>query len=210
MRRQHELARALQRDKVLCQLADLARIPPISEQPRAWFFSVILNTVFDAWDNDDRRIVEIEARSDEPLSRAIDALRAARQATADLNKEQREALWWPIAEIEQGIDRFLEWVTGKAKRTHGRTQRRGRPLGTVKRSTFETFIRDLLQASRYAGRELTFEKNIGKGTLIDAINLLEPYLPTGFIPRPLPSTLQRIKTALRRTRKGSPYSRTNN
>jgi hypothetical protein len=49
--------------------------------------------------------------------------------------------------------------------------------------------------TRRARGGFTLEKNIPAGTLIEAIELLAPHLPRGFVPDPLPgSTLQRLKT----------------
>jgi hypothetical protein len=71
---------------------------------------------------------------------------------------------------------------------------------TVKDATFQNFVRNLLIHADWTGGSLTFEKNIGRGTLIDAINLLAEHLPSGVVPPPdkLPlSTLQRIKSRYR-------------
>ena len=76
----------------------------------------------------------------------------------------------------------------------------GRRSGTVKNWIFQNFVRDLLISATEASGRLTLEKNIGRGTLIEAIKILEPYLPTSLVPRPLPvSTLQRIKDIHNRT-----------
>jgi hypothetical protein len=49
-------------------------------------------------------------------------------------------------------------------------------------------------------RELTFDKNEEKGTLIEALRELAPYLPEGVHPDKLsPSNLQRIKDAASRS-----------
>jgi len=52
----------------------------------------------------------------------------------------------------------------------------------------------LLWDVRAAGGRLTLDKNSGKGTLPETLELLSPHLPPGFIPRVLPlSTLARMK-----------------
>jgi hypothetical protein len=90
----------------------------------------------------------------------------------------------------------------EAERIKRRVHRRGRRAGTVKDRMFQIFVRDLLLATEACGGRLGFEKNIGKGRLVEAINILKPCLPKGFVPTPLPlSTLQRIKSQLAKRRR---------
>jgi hypothetical protein len=56
------------------------------------------------------------------------------------------------------------------------------------------FTLNLLLDVRAAGGQLTFDKNSGTGTLVEALALLRPYVRPGIIPNKLPSTLARIKT----------------
>jgi hypothetical protein len=59
---------------------------------------------------------------------------------------------------------------------------------------YTSFTLRLLLDGRAAGGRLTLDKNSGKGTLPEALRLLSPYLPSGFIPKALPlSTLAQIK-----------------
>jgi hypothetical protein len=74
---------------------------------------------------------------------------------------------------------------------------RGRPGGRfafpLTGSLIEFAFRLLLDI-RAAGGRLTLDKNVGKGTLIETLELLRPHLPSGYIPRSLPlSTLARVK-----------------
>jgi hypothetical protein len=72
----------------------------------------------------------------------------------------------------------------------------GRPKGRVNDLILGQLVRDLLHITERAGGRLTFTKESGTGTLIDAIALLAPYMPSGVVIRsPAHSTLQRIKTA---------------
>jgi hypothetical protein len=74
------------------------------------------------------------------------------------------------------------------------SRRQGRKSGAVKDLRFQHFVRNLLVDAKLTGGKLALEKNIKKGALIDAINMLAPHLPVGFVPKPLKmSTLQRIK-----------------
>jgi len=79
---------------------------------------------------------------------------------------------------------------------------RGRRAGTVKDWIFQKFVWDLLISTTTADGSLTFEKETPRGTLVDAIKKLAPYLPDGFVPDPPPgSTLQRLKDSCTRTEK---------
>jgi hypothetical protein len=201
VRRNNELADALSCDDVFRRLADLARIPKI-EVARRYFTDGLLNLMFDAWERDDARLATSRLGTINPkLSKAVDVLRSAKQALADLDKKDREGLWWPIVEIERGIDRFLELMIGETEQVRPRTYARGRRSGTIKNPTFRIFLRGLVKCAVASGGRLTLEKNIRKGTLIDAIDMLAPYLPDGFVPESLPfSTLQRIKSSLTQRR----------
>jgi hypothetical protein len=69
---------------------------------------------------------------------------------------------------------------------------------TVKDVISQNFVRDLLIDADQPGGTPTIEKNIGRGSLIDAIKLLTEHLPEGVAPEKLSwSTLQRIKSRYR-------------
>jgi len=68
----------------------------------------------------------------------------------------------------------------------------------VKDWPFRDFVSDLVMHTRAAGGKLTLEKNIGTGTLIQALDMLAPHLPRWFVPRcPPHSTLQRVMTEVK-------------
>ena len=70
---------------------------------------------------------------------------------------------------------------------------KGRRTGSVARWIFQEFVWHLLLSTSEVGGEFTFAKEPLTGTLIGAIEMLAPYLPDGFVPKPLPgSTLQRL------------------
>jgi hypothetical protein len=57
---------------------------------------------------------------------------------------------------------------------------------------FAAFVVKLRRAARAAGGRLGLQKNIEKGPLLEAIKILAPHLPDGFVPKPMStSTLQR-------------------
>ena len=188
----------------LPRLTDLARVP---SDRHSNFHGIVLDVVLNAWKNTDVRAAALRLPSTDPaLYRAVAALRSAKRALADLDERHREAQWWPIAEVERGVDRFLMWVLGEeAERIKRRVHRRGRRAGTVKDQMFQIFVRDLLRAAEACGGRLGVEKNIGKGRLVEAINILKPCLPRGFVPTSLSlSTLQRIKSQLAKRRRYKP------
>jgi hypothetical protein len=81
---------------------------------------------------------------------------------------------------------------------------RGRRSGSVKNWIAQNFISDLLISTTNAGGALTLEKNIRKGSLIDAVGLLTHYLPDRLaLSRLSTSTLQRIKDAISRAQRAS-------
>lgn len=74
----------------------------------------------------------------------------------------------------------------------------GRGKGTVNDPTFHNFVGSLLIGASMFGGFFTLDKNFKRGTLLEALDALRPYLPKGVIPydlRPHLATLQRIKTA---------------
>jgi hypothetical protein len=89
-----------------------------------------------------------------------------------------------------------------------RPRPRGRPRGgafskILARSLVEFTLRLLLDV-RAAGGQLTVDKNLGEGTLLDALNLLRPYLPRWF-PRKLPvGNLDKVRTLDRKIAHESP------
>ena len=179
------------------QLADLARVPK-TEEARTNFSRLIVLTVRGVWSD-----FELSAHPawKNPRPRPRDAASeeiAARTRRPwyppGLSERDLEELFWPH-EVE-------EFTQNRPTRVH----RRGRPRGRVKNREFQVFVRGLFLAAQRAGGRYTLEKNIREGTVIEAINILAPYLPDGFVPKNLPfSTLQRIKS-----RKRGHHSRTKN
>lgn len=53
----------------------------------------------------------------------------------------------------------------------------GRPKGTIKHLECRFFVLDLLDVVDAAGGKLQFDKNAKRGTLLDALRLLAPYVP---------------------------------
>jgi hypothetical protein len=174
-------------------LADLAKVPEEPPGRRQWFQRQLFNIIHDAWDKQENMDALAALTKDRAYADVIKHLRSAKQALAQLSKIDREVLWFPIAEIESGIDRFLDMHGADSPKPGPR--RRGRPKGNVKYSPFRNLVWDLLELTWVTGGNLSLEKNVGRGTLIDAIGRLSQYLPSDLAPQKLSApTLQRIKT----------------
>jgi hypothetical protein len=157
--------------------------------------------------NDDRPIKEVER-----------ALRAAYAAVRALSEQQR-GLFEQAADIRLSCNEALEYasfpegstliilealveasstMTGRSP-TFAPRDGRGRPAGTVGDWQFRTVLGALWQATNECGGNLTFscKGNEGYGTMVEALEILSPLLPTGFIPRKLPAkTIERVKATL--------------
>jgi hypothetical protein len=200
------LVSALLRIDMPLRLAEVARVP---EENRDRFWLAVFGAVLDAWEHDDSRKMALALKQNEVLSRAMVALRAARQALADLEEECKKVgpsgrggladsfVWGMLqeltAEIQQGMDRFFICVREDTEPPRRRAHRSGRPRGTVKNRRFRVFLRELSRAAKVFGGRLGLQKNIPKGALLEAIEIVAPHLPDGFVPKSLSvSTLQRI------------------
>jgi hypothetical protein len=102
-----------------------------------------------------------------------------------------------LLETTSQIARLLSLVAGKPQprspSQSPQTLKRGRKPGGTKDPASQEFVWSLLISTRAAGGRLTLEKTGRFGTLIDAIEMLTPYLPETFVAL-RPTTLQRIKT----------------
>lgn len=86
----------------------------------------------------------------------------------------------------------LRFAEGRSKRQRGRPYNDNKGVGN---GSLELFTLRLLWDVRSAGGKLTLDKNLGSGSLVDALTLLRPYLPARLIPISLPfSTLAGIKS----------------
>ena len=194
-------AKYIARHEVLCKmppefvssLAGLANIPNAPPQRCQWFQRAIHNIIREAWDRQENLDGLAALTKQRAYADLIKKLKSIKRALAQLGNTDRGLLGFPIAEIESGIDRFLEMVG--ADSPPRRPYRRGRPKGNVKNASFQKFVWDLLEVTWEANGNLSLEKNIGEGSLIKAIKMLSQYLPSDLVPQNLPaSTLQRIKT----------------
>jgi hypothetical protein len=189
------------------QLAELARVP---EENRDKFLLAVFEAVIEAWEHNASREMAASFIQNEVLLRAINSLRVARQALADLDEEckkvgpigrrglgESQRLPELIADIEQGMDRFFKWTLEETESPRPRAHRRGRRPGTAKNRRFRVFVRTLTNAAKACGGRLGLQKNIPKGALLEAIKIVTPHLPNGFVPKSVSaSTLQNIISGL--------------
>ena len=189
---------------VRLQLADLARVP---EEKREEFCNAIRLPLRLVWKLDRRAK---GTRAGKALVRTAEAARALHEGFADLNADDRKwidelldasleyKLFLPaLPRLVRELEHLFSVAVGKAPlQDASRTSRDGRRKGVVKDLAFHEFVRYLLLvAEGWCGGKLTFDKNKKRGTLIDAINILRPYLPQWIVPSPLPfSTIQRIRS----------------
>jgi hypothetical protein len=110
--------------------------------------------------------------------------------------------WGPYFDNFQKVTNELTGLLSEAQSCL-EAKPRPNPQGRPRRGAFSLhlsgslveFTLRLLLDVRAAGGRLSVDKNLGGGTLLDALNLLRPYLPRGFIPRKLPvGTLDRVRT----------------
>ena len=79
--------------------------------------------------------------------------------------------------------------------------RRGRRRETGSHPIFQDFVFELLNVAGSFGGGFSFDKNYETGTLLEAIEVLKPYLPPGVVPKVIPlPTIQRIVTRYRKAR----------
>ena len=188
----------LQHDGVMRRLADLARVPE-TNGARENFSRLIVRTLAGPWSDSELRILYPALKNPGPRDAASEELDARWNAASlrwlrhhsGLSERDLEEIFWPLD------------VWGRSEQIQPQAHRRGRRRGTIKNPAFQHFVRGLFLAAERAGGRYTLEKNIGKGTVIEAIDILAPYLPRGFVPRNLPfSTMQKIKGTLPKRRNG--------
>lgn len=191
---------------VALQVATIARVPT---EEREEFCQRVCGSMQMIWERDRRAVTPKPGHA---LLKAADAASTLNEALGSLNKVDREWIerllalepWsegrlrslsetvWLLAFLfSSAIGGSIPEVSGKAVLR----EKSGRRKGTVKDMMFEVFIHHILVHVTEASGELTFDKNAGTGTLVDALNIFRLCLPKGFVPNALPlSTIQKLKT----------------
>lgn len=114
---------------------------------------------------------------------------------ADRSEENGGVVRRPTIDDYGNLAKQLAEITARVVNLP-RDMRPTREGGTAPRSYLgQLFVKGLLTSVDEAGGTLTLDKNLGEGTLIEALSVLKPYLPQEFrITEVSPSTLQRWKT----------------
>jgi hypothetical protein len=183
------------------KLADLAHVP---KAHRDGFWWAVGDALFDCSLTQGDIRANLELQRNASFASAVEALKSARQALARMDESAREAFRGRFLAVQEAIDEFLTALEGlktepKQPLRSDTLGQRGRPAGTVKDRASQEFVYKLLECATLHGGRFTLEKNIRRGTLIEALELLAPYFPEGVAPEKLSSsTLQRILDAHRR------------
>jgi hypothetical protein len=184
--------------EALPKLIERAGIP---EACRTSFWHAVLDALHDCLLTQGSIHAYSELRKNPSFAGAVDALKSARQALTQIDESAREAFRGGVLEVQGAIDDFLtalDELNPEPRRINPLRQE-GRPAGAVQNSASQDFVRKLLECAILNGGALTLEKNNSKGSLIEALALLAPYLPEGVDPEKLSaSTLQRIVTTHRK------------
>jgi hypothetical protein len=198
-------------DEVLQQLANLGHV---SSDQHNFFFSAIRMHVQTAWElsalvkrgltkkngaallRAALELYEVLGNLNNDDGKLIDEILGDKSALA-LGKISGEGLHG-LRRTAYELVLLFSLVTGKPHPGYPYEARqlrhRGRRPGTKKDSVFQNFVCALLIFTNRVRGRFTLEKNGPTGTLIEAIEMLAPHLPVGFVPDPLPgSILQRLK-----------------
>jgi hypothetical protein len=178
----------LKEDGLYARLAGIAQVPATAIEELWTGVSYELSIPW-GWDKPVRRSEKSAVRrSKKPalvqLRRALRTLRELPEIVLNVEpQELREELFSePLSSVQ----------TKPPPRPRGRP--RGGAFSKCITGSLVEFAFCLLLDVRAAGGRLTLDKNRGTGTLVDALDLLRPYLPQGFIPQRLPfGTLDRVR-----------------
>jgi hypothetical protein len=197
-------------NEVFQQLADLGDVPVAQ---RKFFFDSVRTNVQTAWELDGLVKGGLANKRGATLLRAALTLY---DALGNLNNDERDFIEGILGRTGlfenissgrvDGLRRtayqfalLFSLVTGKPHPRYPhqgpKPRQRGQKPGWVKHPIFHNFAFDIYLSTKVADGNLTFDKNGPLGTWLDAIEMLAPYLPAGFVPEPFPgSALQRLKT----------------
>ena len=194
------------------RISDLARVPP-SERER--FRDYACGLAEETWWRDKQAAL---ARPGLALMKVAKAARMLHEAQLKLGKRDRacvkrvlerepavfEDQFERLPQTAWQLDFIFSTATGTSMRSGSERPptNRGRKRGSVSNRSFQKLVRDLLLAAFAAGGKLTLDKNSGKGTLIEALNILRDHLPPRLVPNALPfGTIQKIKIRFNQSRR---------
>jgi hypothetical protein len=183
------------------KITDLARVP---QKQRRYFQDRLIMSLKLVWCSYN---ILPQPSKDSSLSRAFQAAVSLHEALAELTPAERERVddvfhhdhfRWNAGwrEIAFRLGENLRYACGgeiglRPVEEGPRPKRKGRRPGTVKNPQFGEFVLNFVCDTFFDGGRLTFEKNGPSGSLTRIIDLLTPYLPSGFVPDPLPGSSMR-------------------
>jgi hypothetical protein len=174
-------------NEVLLGLAELGNIP---QEKRKAFSDFITSSLLEI------RVISEQHHNEEAVSKAVRTAQKLKRELANLDLKDREKL--VDQSFEDEIDRFLEITMDWYRRLRYLRLRRsrkdqvkgpGRPTGTPGNPRLRQLVLDLVHVAKWAGGGFTYDKNYTKGTLVEALEQLRPYAPTGVVPPTLPSAI---------------------
>ena len=186
---------------VLLRLSELARVP--AEQ-REFFFESVLGSVQTACELDGLVKQGLASKRGKNLARAAFTLY---DVLGNLNNRESSLIEGILSRAKsifgkisnggvEGLEHIAYQLALLSSLVTGKPPPRlpsqlpeppvpGRRSGTVTHWIFQNFASELLISTSAAGGRLTLEKNTRKGSLVEAIRMLAPNLPDGFVPDPL-------------------------
>lgn len=190
---------------------EVARVAGVPSEEHDQFCDLVQGTVQTVWELDRRAW---PSKPGQALEEAAQAARALHKAFGKLNKQDRARLDKLLVPNPYYIGKLRELPLTVWRLAHLFSTAIGKSLPdpvpanspkkrdwrqrTVKDATFENFLTHLFVDVAETGGQLTFTKDSGTGTLVDALDILRPHLPGGVVPEKLPlGTIQKIKTNYR-------------
>ena len=192
---------------VALKIAKLFRMP---KAYRDEFCDYLTDRVEGIWKRDWRAT---PLKPSSSLRRAADATRTLQRAFDSLPKKDREwvdsmrassQLWGEglpaLDTTVMNLALVFNHAVGRPSPTPRKSVELNERLGVrtlgVKNQMFKEAVMMLMGAAVEHRGKYTLDSNTGRGTLIDALNMVGPYLPPGLVPAPheLPAgTIQKIK-----------------
>lgn len=192
---------------VALKIAMRFRVP---ETDRELFCNYLTDHVEGIWKRDWRATFSKPSPS---LRRAADATRALQRAFDSLPKKDREwvdcmragsQLWGEglpaLDAAVMNLALVFNHAVGRPSPMPRQSVKLNEKLGvrtlSVKNQMFKEAVMMLMRAAVEHRGKYTLDSNTGRGTLIDALNMVGQYLPPGLVPAPheLPAgTIQKIK-----------------
>ena len=147
----------------LPKLVELARVPNARRDAFWWDAGDIL---LDFLLTQGNIHANLELLKNASFAKAVNALKSARQALAQIDDAPREAFRGYVSIAEEAVDDFLASVGELEPK---RPRRRGRPSGKFHDPVSNEFVFRLVECAVFNGGKLTFDKNTKEGTLIEAL-----------------------------------------